>query len=114
MWHIGTVPGDDGRTVRDENGLEVARFSSVEDAKAAAAAPALLTIAADMLAYQAAQFDAVCIDCNGSGKVEGETCGTCEGEGHDHDRDLSVSGADLVDAFAEWRGQLKRAVGGEA
>lgn len=51
--------------------------------------PDLLAIVRDMLAYEAAQFDGP------------------------PDHDLSVSGADLVDAFSAWREQLKRAVGGE-
>lgn len=28
LWHVGELPGDDGRMIRDENGLEIARAES--------------------------------------------------------------------------------------
>lgn len=57
----------------------------MNDQTTAPTAPTLSDIIADMLAYQAEQFD-----------------GTDE-------TDLNVSGADLVDAFTQWRIQLKAA-----
>jgi hypothetical protein len=68
---------------------------------------ALAVIAAEVLAYQAAQFDAECLECTPATRAE---CEMCEGTGFDHDRDLSVSGADLVDAFSEWRPRLRAAL----
>lgn len=75
----------------------------------------LESIARDMLAWEADQFDAVCLDCQGTGTrwpgTDAEqTCQTCDGTGEDANRDLSVSGADMVDAFADWRLRLKAAL----
>jgi len=73
--------------------------------------PKLDAILADMLAYQAEQFDAMCGTCEGTGKDEhGEECEDCGGTG-EACGDLDVSGADMVDAFGEWRGQLRQALG---
>lgn len=51
--------------------------------------PPLWAILADMLAYEADQFDG------------------------DEDSPLDISGADLVDAFTTWRGQLRAALSGQ-
>lgn len=57
----------------------------IDDARAAGT-PTIWAIIEDMLAYEREQFEGA------------------------PDTDLSVSGADLVDAFTQWREQLKAAV----
>lgn len=81
--------------------------------------PTIAVIIADMLAWEAEQFDGRvdCPKCGGSGTLvaEGEdpnACDQCGGEGQVGPHDLSVSGADLVDAFTAWRGQLRVALAG--
>lgn len=95
------------------------------------AAPTLWAILADMLAYQAEQFDADStfdvIRWEGEHKSQRIMCGLSRTERDEHERtvepepnisyqyeeflpDLQVSGADLVDAFTEWRGQLRAAL----
>lgn len=32
-WHIGELPGDDGRTVRDQNGLKVLTATTAREAR---------------------------------------------------------------------------------
>lgn len=82
--------------------------------------PTLSEIIADMLAYERHSFDDLCEECDGAGvrtvtlgdrngTEVTEKCEECDGSGK-AERDLSVSGADLVDAFTEWREQLKAAL----
>lgn len=82
--------------------------------------PTIREIIDDMLAYLAEQFDAgevVCSVCEGTGRKPAfppepgciPDCPTCNGTGGTIN-DLSISGADLVDAFTEWRAQLKAAL----
>lgn len=33
VWHVGELPKDSGKTLRDENGLAVAVFTSAEDCR---------------------------------------------------------------------------------
>lgn len=79
------------RRITDENGLTVAENVIAQDAALLLGhrltTPAVAEIIADMLGYAAEQFDG------------------------DPDSDLNVSGADLVDAFSEWRARLKAAMG---
>jgi hypothetical protein len=100
--------------------------------------PTISAIIADMLAYEARKFDAgpvfdvVKINADGSEQVVFYSCETRDEaeniaigandtagktryevrEIPGEDRDLSVCGADLVDAFAEWRQQIKAALPG--
>ena len=75
----------------------------------------LADIARDMLAYERGQFEAHCPECEGTGTRwpgtdREHTCEDCGGTGIDESRDLSVSGADLVDAFTQWRVRLREAL----
>lgn len=77
-------PGDRAHDVLSQEA------DSVEGQPAAVAdAPPLWAILDDMLAYEAEQFDG------------------------DQDSPLDISGADLVDAFTTWRGQLRAAGAGK-
>lgn len=93
--------------------------------------PPLWAILKDILAYQAEQFDADStfdvIRWEGERKSQRIMCGLSRTERDEHERtvepepnisyqyeeflpDLQVSGSDLVDAFTEWRGQLRAAL----
>lgn len=84
-----------------------------DGANAEPPAEPLESIVREMLEYERHQFDAVCSVCDGSGhapEFPHEECDNCGGTGDVSDHDLSVSGADLVDAFAAWRPRLKAAI----
>jgi hypothetical protein len=120
------------RRLHDENGLTVAENVNPGDAArvvAALAGPhgAFASIVADMLAYEADKFDGEPVfdvwqeGSDGDRKirdgVSAEDVAKIRAENpaesyyvEQFERDLSVSGGDLVEAFAEWRGQLKAAI----
>lgn len=127
------------RTLYDENRLAVARDVGIDDANrilkavgcetecaiiGEAQPSPLFAILADMLAYEAAKFDAEPVEFDVYDAAEKRSRGGFKSREEaeaaarqipgavvlDVYDDLDVSGADLVDAFTAWREQLKAAL----
>ena len=127
------------RTIYDENRLAVARDVGIDDANrilkavgceteyaiiGEAQPSPLFAILADMLAYEAAKFDAEPVEFDVYDAAEKRSRGGFKSREEaeaaarqipgatvlDVYDDLDVSGADLVDAFTAWREQLKAAL----